>query len=159
LAGCKLKSKRKPKGTKEILAAFELIEEGTTEHGTKALAQALAERASTTSVVVIDGMNGASALCDNLSEIGVPRFYVYRPKTTDVIASAQGLKDALLEGNVRHTKMLALDEAAKRATVRSIGNRGGWGFEDAIEIEACALALWGVRTFKRDPTRKQRLLI
>ena len=152
LAGCKLKRDRS-------LAAFELVEAGSTERGTKPLARALAERAKSASVVVVDGMNGASALCDNLGELGVPRGYVVRPRAADVVAAAQGLVDSLLDGSARHTSMPMLDAAAEAATVRPIGNRGGWGFDNAIPIEACALALWGARSTRRDPTRKQRILL
>lgn len=152
LAGCKLKRDRS-------LAAFELVETGSTERGTRPLAQAIASRANSYSVVVVDGMNGASALCDNLGELKAPRGFVVRPKTSDVIAAAQGLVDSLLDGSTKHTKGELLNDAAKRATVRPIGNRGGWGFDDAPEIEACALALWAARNTKRNPNRKQRILL
>ena len=152
LAGCKLKRDRSR-------AAFELVEAGSTERGTKGLAEALAQRASDYSCVVVDGMNGASALCDNMAELGCPRGYVVRPRTSDVIAAAQGLVDALLDKSARHTSQPMLDEAARTATVRPIGNRGGWGFDGAIPLEACALALWGARTSKRNPRRKQRILL
>jgi hypothetical protein len=36
---------------------------------------------------------------------------------------------------------------------------GGWGFggDNAIPIECCALALFGAKTSKRDPTKKGRI--
>lgn len=151
LAGCKMRRDRSE-------CAFELVEVGGTERGTRPLAQALADRAGTASVVVVDGMNGASALCDNLGELGVPRGYVVRPRTADVIASAQGLVDAIVDGKARHSSQPSLDEAAAAATARPIGNRGGWGFDGSIAMEACALAVWGARGTRRDPTRRQRIL-
>lgn len=155
LAGCKLGGSGR--------AAVELVEIGGTERGTRPLAQALADRASTASVVVVDGMSGASALCDNLAEARVPRGYVCRPRTSDVIASAQGLLDALSDGSLAHSVQPALEDSAHGCARRCIGNRGGWGFGDAdghssVPIEACALALWGARTTRRNPKRKQRLL-
>ena len=40
---------------------------------------------------------------------------------------------------------------------RPIG--GGWGFggDNSAPIEAASLALWGVKTSKRDPSRKMRI--
>lgn len=154
LAGCKLGATG---------AAVELVELGTTERGTKSLARALWERRSTTAVVVVDGLNGASALCDNLAELKAPRGYVVRPRTADVIAAATGLVDELKAGTVSHTSQPALDDSATGCVKRAIGGRGGWGFgatsgHDPEAVEAAALALWGARTTKRDPRRKQRML-
>ena len=156
LAGCKL--------DRHGNAAVELVETGTTATGTKALAAALRERADRASVVVVDGQSGADALCDNLAELKAPRGYVYRPRTGDVIAASVCLLDGLQEGTVAHTVSDALEDSAKHSVRRPIGNRGGWGFgssagHDSTAIEACALALWGIRNSRRNPKRKQRVLL
>lgn len=156
LAGCKLDGSGR--------AAVELVETGTTANGTKALAAALRERADRASIVVVDGQSGADALCDNMGDLKAPRGYVYRPRTGDVIAAAVCLLDGLQEGTVAHTVTDALEDSAKFSVRRPIGNRGGWGFgssagHDATAIEACALALWGIRNSKRNPKRKQRVLL
>lgn len=156
LAGAKQNAKNE--------VAFELVEIGTTANGTKALAQALAERRFKAACVVIDGLNGADTLCDNMSEIAkMPRGYVIRSNTNNVINAATGLLDALKAGSVAHTTQTALDDSALNSTRRDIGNNGGWGFaatdgHDSCAIEACALALWGLRTSKRNPKRKQRMI-
>ena len=51
----------------------------------------------------------------------------------------------------------ALRESAVTAVKRPIG--GGWGFggDNSIPVEAAALALWGAKTSKRDPTRRMRI--
>lgn len=157
LVGCKLKGKRDKR------AAFELVEIGTTEGGTKPLARMLWERRNTVSVVVIDGLAAAAALCDNLAELKCPVKYIYRPRTSDVISSAQGLIDDLKSESVVHTYSKALEASALGSARRQIGTQGGWGFgsTDSVEstpIEAAALALWGAKTTKRDPKRKQRSL-
>lgn len=56
-----------------------------------------------------------------------------------------------------YEKQAALRESAVTATKRPLG--GGWAFggENATPIEAAALALWGAKTSKRDPTRKMRI--
>lgn len=151
VAGCKAKRDRSS-------YAVEVVDSGTTADGTRRLASALAGRASRVSAVVVDGQGAASALCDNLAEAGVPRGYVVRPATRDVIAAAQGLVDSLADRTCWHTPGGGLDDQARSATRRQIGSRGGWGFEGSIAVEAAALALWGARTTRRDPTRRQEIL-
>ena len=143
--------------------AFELVEIGTTERGTRDLAAQIAKRSGSVSCVVVDGMSGADALCDNLAELKAPKGYVVRPRAGDVIAAATGLLESLSAGKCSHTKQEALDDSALHAVKRPIGSRGGWGFgsdegHDSTAIEAAALAVWGCRTTKRNPRRKQRLL-
>lgn len=141
-------------------AAFELVEIGSTARGTAALADALFERRRTTACVVVDGHSGADALCGRLDQLKVPRGYIVRPSTGDVIASSQGFVDSLRDGSVAHSDQEAMDKAATTATARMIGRDGGWAFDgDGGEaMQACALALWGLRTTKRDPRRRQRML-
>lgn len=154
LAGCKMRRDRSG-------CAFELIELGDTARGTRPLAEAIARRRNTHSTVWVDGANGADALCANLAEMALPRGYVVRMRSADVVAAAQGLVDGLVDGTVSHVScdgQAALDDAAATATKRDIGRSGGWGFDGSIELEACAAAVMGARTTKRDPKRKQRLL-
>lgn len=144
-------------------AAFELVELGTTAGGTRALAGALWQRRGKVSCVVVDGLNGAGALCDQLAELGVPRGYVVRPNAGNVITAATGLVDGLRAGTVAHTTQAGLEASALNATVRPIGHGGGWGFgsdgaHPSEPVEACALALWAVRTTRRNPARRQRML-
>jgi len=143
--------------------AFEIVEMGTTERGTRDLASQLAKRSTVASCVVVDGMSGADALCDNLAELKCPKGYVVRPRAGDVVAAATGLLESLSAGNCSHTRQEVLDDSALNASRRQIGSRGGWGFgcdgdHDSTAIEAAALAVWGCRTSKRNPRRKQRLL-
>lgn len=155
LAGCKL--------DKAGNAAFELIEQRSTAGGTKELARRLAGASSQVSCVVIDGQNGAAALCDNLTELKVPRNYVVRPHAPDIITAAGMLIDNLEAGTAHHTTSETLDGSALHATRRAIGSRGGYGFGggdgwESAPIEACALGLFGVRNTKRNPRRKQVLV-
>lgn len=155
LAGCKL--------DKAGNAAFELVETQSTGGGTKELARRLAKAASQVSCVVIDGQNGAAALCDNLSELNVPRNYIIRPRATDIIAAAGLLMENLEAGTAVHTTNEVLDGSALHSVRRPIGSRGGYGFGDSdgwdsAPIEACALGLFGARNSKRNPKRKQVVL-
>lgn len=155
LAGAKMNAKGE--------VAFELVELGTTAGGTKPLAEALYARRGKTACVVVDGLNGAGTLCEQLDALGCPRGYVVRPNAGNVITAATGLVDGLKDGTVKHTRQAALDASALSATVRPIGHSGGWGFgsdgmHQSEPVEACALAVWAVRTTRRNPARKQRML-
>lgn len=154
LAGCK---------TGRRGSAVELVRLGSTEGGTRALAEEVFASRRRMCCVVVDGMAGANALCDNLVELGAPRGYVVRPRAQDVIAAAVGFKDELKAGKLHHTAQPELTESAIGCTRRDIGTRGGWGFgstenADSAPVEAAALALWGARNTKRNPRRKQRML-
>ena len=143
--------------------AFELVELGTTAGGTKALAEALYARRRKAACVVVDGLNGAGILCEQLDALGCPRGYVVRPNAGDVITAATGLLNGMKDGTTSHTGQQMLNDSATNATVRPIGHSGGWGFgSDGMHksepIEACALAVWAVRTTKRNPARKQVML-
>jgi hypothetical protein len=108
--------------------------------------------------VVIDGKNGADVLIDKISDTWKAKGSVVRPGARDVVAAASGLCDALNEKTVTwfHDQD-PLRESAVSAVKRKIG--GGWGFggDNSAPIEAAALALWGVKTTKRDPTKKMRI--
>ena len=155
LAGCKLDASGN--------AAVELVEVGDTSGGTRPLAEALLERKGRASCVVVDGQAGAGALCENMS--GAPRGYVVRPKPADVALAASMLLDGLREGTLSHTTrgQEALDASALGSVRRPIGRSGAWGFgstetDDSTPVEAASLALWGARTSRRDPRRRQMIL-
>jgi hypothetical protein len=56
-----------------------------------------------------------------------------------------------------YKEQMMLDESAKNAVQRRIGQAWGFGGEDPLPIEGCSLALWGVRNSKRNPNRKMRI--
>lgn len=139
-------------------ARISLIERKPTGVGTRWLAAWLNERYSKASCVVIDGRNGADVLTEKISETWKYKGSVIRPTARDVVAAASTLCDALSERTVTWYQLQPeLRDSAVTATKRPIG--GGWGFggENACPIEAAALALWGAKTSKRDPSRRQRI--
>ena len=143
----------------ERLTHVEVIERQGMGHGTAWLADWLAERTGNASCVVIDGRAGSQALVERLDG-RCPRGFVRVARMQDVTAAAQMTLDAI---NGRTLTWFApqrqLDESARGAVRRQIGSGGGWGFggDDPAPIEACSLALWGVHTSKRNPSRKQRI--
>lgn len=51
----------------------------------------------------------------------------------------------------------ALRESAVTSIKRPIGGGYGFGGDNSLPVEACALALWGAKTSRRDPTKKMRI--
>ena len=139
-------------------ARVSLIKSESTGRGTQWLADWLNERNRKASCVVIDGRNGVDVLVDKIADTWRAKNSVIRPTVKDVIASAGLLMDALAEKSVTwYFGQEALRESAVSATKRPLG--GGWAFggDNSAPIEAAALALWGAKTSKRDPTKSMRI--
>lgn len=139
-------------------ARISLIETAPTGRGIRWLADWLNARYKKASCVVIDGRNGVDVLVDRISDVWRMKNSVIRPSTKDVIAAVSNLTNALNEEAVTwYFGQDALRDSAITATKRPIG--GGWGFggDNATPIEACALALWGAETSKRDPNKEMRI--
>ena len=136
-------------------ARVELIERRPTGLGTQWLADWLNARYGKASCVVIDGRNGVDVLTEKVAETWRAKDSVIRPNSREVIAAVSTMVDALSEKKVTwFAPQDDLRESAVTSAKRPIG--GGWGFggENSAPIEACALALWGVKNSKRDPNRK-----
>lgn len=139
-------------------ARISLIEMRPTALGTQWLADWLNQRYTEASCVVIDGRNGVDVLTDKISNTWRYKGSVIRPTMKEVIASVSMLTDALAEESITwYAGQEILNDSATTSIKRPIG--GGWGFggENPTPIEACALALYGVKTCKRDPSRKMRI--
>ena len=143
-----------PDGT----ARVELIDRRPTGLGVRWLADWLNQRYQKAACVVIDGRNGVDVLVDKIADVWKLKDSVIRPNAKQVIASVGMLTDALNEQTVTWFKpQEALRESAITSVKRPIS--GGWGFggENAAPVEACALALYGAKTSKRDPSKKMRI--
>ena len=137
-----------------------MIDRKPTGYGTNWLAEFLNARYSIASCVVIDGRNGVDVLVDKISEIWRFKGSIIRPTVKDIIASVATLTEAINEHEVTwFAKQEGLNDSAITSTKRAIGKNGGWGFggDNALPIETCALALWGVKTCKRNPSKKMRI--
>jgi hypothetical protein len=143
---------------KDGRARVSLIREEPTGRGTQWLADWLNERSKKASCVVIDGRNGVDVLVDKIADTWKQKDSIKRPSVKEVIASASLLMDALAEQSVTwYYGQEALRESAITSTKRPLG--GGWAFggDNSAPIEAVALALWGAKTSKRDPTKTMRI--
>lgn len=139
-------------------ARVSLIERRGTGQGIRWLADWLNQRADKACCVVIDGRNGVDVLIERISDTWRFKDSVIRPSSRDVVSAASLLVTEINEQTVTwYEKQEALKDSALSATKRPIG--GGWGFggNDSAPIEAAALAIWGCRNSKRDPSKKMRI--
>lgn len=139
-------------------ARVSMIERRGTGQGIRWLADWLNQRADKACCVVVDGRNGVDVLIERIRDVWKFKDSVIRPSSRDVVSAASLLVNEVNEQTVTwYEKQDALRESAISSTKRPIG--GGWGFggSDSAPIEAAALALWGVRNSKRDPSKKMRI--
>lgn len=139
-------------------ARISLIKRESTARGLSWLAAWLNDRYGQASCVVIDGKNGVDALIDKIVDTWRMKNSIIRPSAKDLIGAVGMLCDALNDQSVtwyRGQEMLR--DSAVNSVKRPVS--GGWAFggDDAIPIEACALAFYGAKTCKRDPKRKMRI--
>ena len=150
LAGCVIKA--------DGIARISLIDRQPVAIGTKWLSDWLNQRYEIASCVVIDGRNGVDLLIDRIADVWKYKGSVVKVKANDVIDAASRLTTGVRENTLTwYEKQTALSDSAVNSIKRPIA--GGWGFggPDSAPIEACALALWGASTCKRDPGRKMRI--
>ena len=139
-------------------ARISLIDMQPCGRGIKWLADWLIARYERASCVVIDGRNGVDVLVDRITDRWKAKDAVIRASTKNVIASVSMLTEMVNEGSLTWYKpQEALNESAISATKRAFGGGYGFGGDNSLPIEACALALWGAKTSKRDPNRKMRI--
>lgn len=143
---------------KEGKARISLIELRPTSTGLRWLGDWLGARYGKASCVVIDGRNGVDVLVDRISGTWKAKDSIIRASTKNVIASVSALTEAVNEGSLTwYRPQEVLKESALGATKRPFGGGYGFGGENSIPIEACALALWGAQNSKRDPGRKMKI--
>ena len=139
-------------------ARISLIEKKLTGYGIQWLADWLIERYTKASCVVIDGKNGVDVLIDKIAKTWRYKGSVVRPNATDMIAAVSTLTDAINEQSVTwYSGQDDLDDSARTSIRRKIGQGWGFGGENCLPVEAAALALWGAKMSKRDPSRKMRI--
>ena len=139
-------------------ARVSLIDMKPTGLGIRWLADFLNARYGKASCVVIDGRNGVDVLIDRIQDVWKMKGSVIRPSAKEMLAAVGTMTDSINEQTVTwYRQQEALRESAVSSIRRDLG--GGWAFggDDSLPIEAASLALWGVRTSKRDPSKKMRI--
>lgn len=143
---------------KDNVARISLIERRPTSDGVKWLADWLNARYSKACCVVIDGRNGVDVLIDKIAQTWRMKGSVIRASTKDMMAAVSTLSNEINEQTITWYKpQEMLNESAVTSVKRPLS--GGWAFggENSTPIEACALALWGARTSRRDPSKRMRI--
>lgn len=139
-------------------ARISIIDMRPTGHGIRWLSDWLNARYKEAACVVVDGRNGTEVLVERITTTWKAKESVIRPSAKDVVAAAGMLITAVNERAVTwYGPQEIMNESAMNAVKRPIGGGFGFGGEGSSVIEAAALALWGARTSKRDPTRKMRI--
>lgn len=140
-------------------ARIEMIERRPTSHGIQWLADWLNKRYITTCCAVIDGRNGVDLLCERMhSGEWKAKNSVIRPSARDVIAAASQLITEINEKTVTwYNGQEDLSDSVLTSVKRPISGGFGFGGDNSAPVEAAALALWGCRMSKRDPSRKMRI--
>ena len=139
-------------------ARVSLLDMQPTGRGLGWLADWLNVRYDKASCVVIDGRNGVDVLVERIKDNWKAKNSVMRPSARDVVAAAGRFTNAINEGKLTwYRPQQALNESAISATKRPLAGGFAFGGENSLPVEACALALWGAETSRRDPNRKMRI--
>lgn len=143
---------------KDEPARVSLLDMQPTGRGLGWLADWLNVRYDKASCVVIDGRNGVDVLVERIKDNWKAKNSVIRPSARDVVAAAGRFTNAINEGKLTwYRPQQALNESAISATKRPLAGGFAFGGENSLPVEACALALWGAETSRRDPNRKMRI--
>ena len=143
---------------KEGPARVSLLEMRPSGQGLTWLADWLNDRYGKASCVVIDGRNGVDVLVERIKDVWRAKNSVIRPAARDVIAAVSGFTNSISEGTLTWYKpQTVLNESAVTAVKRPIAGGFGFGGDNSLPVEASALALWGAKTSRRDPTRKMKI--
>lgn len=92
--------------------------------------------------VVIDSNSPAASMILQLRQLGIS---VIETSTQDYVLACADLDDAIKDGTITHGSYPDLDQAARNATWRLLGDRRAWGRRDGdiSMLEAATLAHWG----------------
>ena len=143
---------------KEGKARISLIDRKPTGFGTRWLADFLNARYESAACVVIDGRNGVDVLVDRLADVWRFKGSVVRASSKDMVGAVGLLTDGITEGSLTWYKPQdEMNNSATTVVKRPIGQGWGFGGDDSAPIEAAALALYGAKTSKRDPSRRMRI--
>ena len=139
--------------------------ESTQSQGTMWAVEWIVEHWPRTASVVIDGQSPAAALIPDLKARHVK---VITTTATDMGRATGRFQDMLRDHQLTHMPddaQPALATAVHNATTRNIGTSGAQGWNkmgsdiDISPLVAVTLALFGVYVTKRDPNRKQKVMV
>lgn len=115
------------------------------------------DRMKRAAAVGIDGKADAVDLQQRLIAAKVPKKAVMVASPANAISAAAMMLNAVRDAQVTHLDDDELSMSVLGATKRAIGKEGfGFGGEFPERIDSCALAMWAVRTTKRNPSKRGR---
>lgn len=140
----------------------EVIKAESTAYGIAWAVEIASQMWKKVSVIAVDGKSNAQTFMGELAEAGVGKKAMWLASTANVIAASSMFVNAVGSGELTHNDQPVLNDAVSAAQKRKIGADGGYGFKSANDVDitpldAAALALWGVKTSKRNPNRKLRV--
>ena len=143
---------------KDGAARVSLLDLQPTGRGLAWLSDWLNARYDKASCVVIDGRNGVDVLIERISDVWRAKDSVVRPSVRDVVAAVGRFVNAINENSITwYRPQEMLNDSAVSVTKRSLAGGFAFGGENSLPVEACALALWGATTSRRNPNRKMRI--
>lgn len=137
----------------------------TRRSGTRWAVDWLKERWPRTASVVIDAQSPAMSLLPDLKR---EHIRVTVTGMQDMGRACGRFRDMLADGTLIHLPdgmQPQLADAVRNATVRPLGSSGATAWNkmgadiDISPLVACTLALWGAHTTRRQPGRKQKVMI
>lgn len=138
-------------------AHVELIREEPMTLGIEWLEEWLAQRAKDAAAIAVDGKSDVEDLKQRLVKRHVPKSRIVTATPASAASAAGMFLNSLREHTLTHLADTVLRDSVLDVTKRKIGEGFGFNGEYAERIDSCALALWGAKTAKRDPTKKGRV--
>ena len=142
---------------------------GSIDAGIAPLADWLAERWRDTALIAISGQSGSAALAQALADRGVSQSVIHVLSAPEVFASASMLYDAVRDKTITHPVGLPGDvlDASVAVCDRQVRSKftGSWSWSattedgDETPLEAFSFAHWASRTSKRNPGKKSRAVV
>lgn len=134
----------------------EFIRQEPTSQGIQWLVDWLVERKDIPSLIAIDGKSAADDLRVRLEAAGVKRKAIKLATPEFAINATAMMVNMVADKQVTHSDDPAFRASATKSVKRRIGSSGGYGFagEESEIIDSACLALYAVRTTKRNPKRK-----
>lgn len=138
------------------------------EMASRQLAEWLAERTDSVSLVGVSGRSGSLALMQDLKRLHVPRRFAHMLDTAEYFTACSGLLNAVRDRSLTHPggydtdrDPLDLSVAVSDKKIRS--QDGAWGWDstasagDEVPLEAASVALWAARASRRRPGRSMEV--
>lgn len=136
----------------------ELVHDKDTFDGVQWLVDWICGRRDTLAAVYVDGRTGAGDLVERCARGGFPQRGLHVMTPSEMVSATSMVVGGINDSTVTHYPDDGLDASARAAVKRKIGNDGiGFG-GDSCAIESMACAVYAVKTTRRNPARKMRVL-